>query len=161
MNLKIQPYLLILFFFFSACTSQPYLKENAALIVFKTPTFKYADMGFVYENAEEIKAEIYGNGQALLSLKISEDLVCMSLLKCMSKQSFNARILDKAYPKDILENIFRGKQIFAGEGLSKKSNGFTQDIAKEGKYTIHYSVLNNTIIFRDTMNKIWIKVKKQ
>ena len=42
-----------------------------------------------------------------------------------------------------------------------KGNGFTQDIIKKGKYTIHYEVLNNGITFRDTMNSILVKVKKQ
>lgn len=85
----------------------------------------------------------------------------MSALECMSKESFNTKVLDESYPEDILDNIFRGKKIFAGYGLLKKSNGFTQDIVKDGKYTIHYSVLNNDITFRDTMNAIWVKVKKQ
>ena len=48
-----------------------------------------------------------------------------------------------------------------GEGLEKNRNGFTQTIVKEDKYDIHYSVLNNEIIFRDTINAILIKVKKQ
>jgi hypothetical protein len=145
----------------SACTSKQYVEQNAALIVFKTPTFKYADMGFIYENNEEVKAEIYGSGQALMSLEISENNVCMSLLECMGKKRFNQEILTARYPDEILDNIFRGKVIFNGAGLEKNSNGFTQKIIKENKYNIHYSVLNNEVIFRDTINTILIKIKKQ
>ncbi len=152
---------MVLLFGLGACVSPPYLKQNSAFIVFKTPTFKYADMGFVYENTKEVKVDIYGSGQVLMSLKILESLVCMSLLECMPKERFNAQVLSGAYPKNILDNILRGKKIFSGLGIRKKSNGFTQDIIKDGKYTIHYRVLNNAIIFRDTMNEILIKVNKQ
>ena len=154
------PYL-VLVFLFNACGTQPYLKENSAFIVFKTPTFKYADMGFVYENNSEVKAEIYGSGQALMSLRISGDSVCMSLFACMSRKKFNQQVLSSAYPDTVLENIFRGKPVFSGQNLKKTRNGFTQNIVKQNKYNIHYSVLNNEIIFRDTINKILVKVKKQ
>jgi len=153
--------LLGLIFFLSACGNQPYLKENSAFIVFKTPTFKYADMGFVYENSSEVKAEIYGSGQAVMSLRISGDSVCMSLLACMSKKKFNQQILAADYPDMVLEHIFRGKPVFLGQNMNKTRNGFTQNIVKPNKYNIHYSVLNNEIIFRDTINKILIKIKKQ
>ncbi len=145
----------------SACTSKQYVEQNAALIVFKTPTFKYADMGFIYENDEEVKAEIYGSGQALMTLEISKNNVCMSLFECMGKKSFNQELLSALYPDEILDNIFRGKVILNGAGLDKNSNGFTQKIIKENKYNIHYSVLNNEVIFRDTINTILIKIKKQ
>ncbi len=147
--------------FLVGCGKQPYIEENAALIVFKTPTFKYADMGFVYQNKEEVKVEIYSNGQALISLEISSDSVCMSLFECMGKEHFNEKVLSGAYPKDILENVFRGKPIFSSKYLQKNRNGFTQNITNKNKYDIHYSVLNNEIIFRDTINTILIKIKKQ
>jgi hypothetical protein len=153
--------LLPLLLFFQACVTQPYLKQNAALIVFKTPTFKYADMGFVYENSDEVKVEIYGSGQAIMSLKILDSSICMSLLECMSKKSFNQKILSRFYPKEILDDIFRGKPIFNAKNLKKNRNGFTQTIVNQNKYNIHYSVLKSEIVFHDTINTIVIKVKKQ
>jgi hypothetical protein len=161
MNFKSAVTLLMISFLFSSCAPKEYIKQNSAYIMFKTPTFKYADMGFIYENEEEIKVEIYSSGQALMSLEISESSVCMSLLECMGKSSFNKEVLSSMYPEDILENIFRGKPIFESVGLEKKGNGFTQKILKEDKYNIDYSVLNNEIIFHDTINTIQIKVKKQ
>lgn len=148
-------------FVLSACTPKQYVEQNAALIVFKTPTFKYADMGFIYQNKEEVKAEIYGSGQALMVLKISKNHVCMSLFECMGKKSFNQAVLSTFYPDEILDDIFRGQVIFSGQGLEKNSNGFTQKIIKENKYNIHYNVLNNEVVFRDTINAILIKIKKQ
>jgi len=148
------------FFFLNACAEKQYIEQNSALIVFKTPTFKYADMGFVYENSDEVKVEIYGSGQALMTLMISEDKICMSLLECMGKEAFNASVLSMNYPKDILEEIFRAKPIFGGKKLEKNRNGFTQKIVNSNKYSIEYSVLNNQTLFRDTINHILIKIKR-
>ncbi|MEA2048361.1 MAG: hypothetical protein U9O64_07960 [Campylobacterota bacterium] len=161
MNLKKITYFCIMVFLLHACASKQYVRQNSAFILFKTPTFKYADMGFIYENEEAVKAEIYGSGQALMSLEISRDSVCMSLLACMSKKRFNQEVLSKVYPDDILDDIFRGKVIFEGRGLEKNSNGFTQQIRKENKYNIEYSVLNNEVIFHDTINSIRIIIKEQ
>jgi len=161
MNIRNLLPLLLILLFFQACGAPSYLKENAALIVFKTPTFKYADMGFIYENRNEVKAEIYGSGQALMSLKITESSVCMSLFECMSKEGFNKTVLSSMYPNEILDNIFRGKPIFKDKNLEKNRNGFTQRLVNQNKYDIHYSVLNNDIVFRDTINAILIKIKKQ
>ena len=152
---------ILLTLLFVGCTAPNYEKENSAYIVLKTPTFKYADMGFVYENKEEVKVEIYGSGQALMTLKVSKGSVCMHRLQCMSKEAFNTQVLSGAYPPDIIENIFRGKPIFEGVNMTKKSNGFTQKIKKTGKYRIEYAVLNNQILFHDTINEILIKVIKQ
>jgi hypothetical protein len=153
--------LIMLSFLLSACVPKEYVEQNAAFIMFKTPAFKYADMGFIYENEKEIKVEIYGSGQALMSLEISETSVCMSVLECMSKSAFNKEVLSSLYPENTLENIFRGKRVFNGSGLETNGTGFTQKIVKKDKYNIDYSVLNNEIIFRDTINTILIKVKKQ
>ena len=161
MNFKRTVSIFIMGFLLNACASKEYVQQNSAYIMFKTPTFKYADMGFIYENEQEIKIEIYGTGQALMSLQISETSVCMSLLECMSKSAFNKKVLSGMYPEDILENIFRGRALFNGIGLEKRGTGFTQKIVKKEKYNIDYSVLNQQIIFRDTINAILIQVKKQ
>lgn len=144
----------------TACSMKEYTKQASAFIVFKTPSFKHADLGFIYENSDEVKVEIYGSGQALVSLEIRQENVCMSYMQCMSKERFNRTVLSEFYPHGLLEHIFRGQKVFGAEGLSQTRNGFTQKIVKQGKYNIHYSVLNNQIIFRDTINDILIKVKR-
>ncbi|WP_295421064.1 hypothetical protein [Sulfurovum sp.] len=153
--------ILLLAFVLSACVEPRYMKQNSAFILFRTPTFKYADMGFVYENSDEVKVEIYESGQALMSLRISETSVCMSLLECMSKEDFNRKVLSRLYPQKILDNIFRGKPIFRNRNLKRNRNGFTQTLTNKNKYNIHYRVLNNKIVFSDTINEILIKVIKQ
>ena len=147
-------------FWFSACGSQPYLQQNSAFIVLKTPTMRYADQGFVYENPDEVKAEIYGSGQALFSLRMTPEQICSGQFSCMSPQRFNAQMLSAYYPEDTIMHIFRGKPIFNGKGLRKKRNGFTQKLIDGDKYHIEYTVLNNQTVFRDTINHILIKIKR-
>jgi hypothetical protein len=150
----------LLIFGLSACGTKEYSKQESVFIVFKTPTFKHADLGFIYENDEELKIEIYGSGQVVMALELSKASACMSLFECMSRKSFNQTLLSSAYPEEILDNIFRAKPIFDAKGLEKTRNGFTQNLTQLGKYKINYSVLNKQIIFRDTINNIVIKVKR-
>ena len=159
-SIKTVSFIFLLGLFLSACVTKEYSKQQSVFIVFKTPTFKHADLGFIYENSEEIKIEIYGSGQALMSLDISKDTVCMSLFECMSHQSFNKNVLSSLYPEGIINNVFRGQEVFLGHNVTKTRNGFTQKIVKLGKYNIDYSVLNKQILFHDTINDILIKVKR-
>jgi len=142
------------------CGSPVYEKENSAYIVMKTPSFRYADMGFVYENRHEVKIEIYGNGQPVMQLRIGETSVCMRRFECMEKKRFNKKLLSRFYPDTLLEHIFRGEELFNGLNRKQIRNGFTQNIIKSDKYDITYRVLNNETVFRDTINHIIIKVKR-
>ncbi len=160
MQVKKLAFILYVFMMLSACTNKVYTKQESALIVFKTSTFKYADLGFIYENDEETKVDIYSSGQAVMSLKLSSASVCMSFLECMSKKQFNKQILNAMYPEDFLENVFKGQPIFHGENMLKTSNGFTQKLRKTDEYNINYSVLNKQILFHDTINNILIKIKR-
>ena len=151
---------LVIAAFLSACSTKQYMKQESAMIVLKTPTLKYADLGFIYKNNDETKVEIYGSGQVLMKFTISDTSICMSLFECMDKKSFNKHILSAYYPQDILNHIFRGEQIFDGAKSIKTRNGFTQHLVKDGDYHIKYSVLNNQILFHDTINNILIKIKR-
>jgi len=160
LTLKKSLFFLLFVALLSGCATTEYTKQESIFMVFKTPTFKHADLGFMYENTEEMKVEIYSNGQAVMALKIGKENICMSLLECMNKKSFNKEVLSAYYPVDILSHIFRGQEIFSGQNLIKTRNGFTQTLTKTGEYNINYSVLNKQIIFRDKMNNIFIKVKR-
>ena len=160
MHLKKIVFIVLLGLLLNACATKEYTTQESVFIVFKTPAFKHADLGFIYQNENELKVEIYGSGQAIMSLEISESLVCMGALKCMGKSGFNETVLSANYPETILDNIFKGKEIFGSKNVTKTRNGFTQNIIKTNKYNIKYSVLNKQIVFRDTINNILIKVKR-
>jgi len=160
MQIKKSFFLLITVLVINSCVPKEYTKQESIFIVFKTPTLKHADLGFIYENEEEMKVEMYSNGQAVMALEIGNENICMSLLECLDKKSFNNKVLSAQYPRDILSHIFRGKPIYDAKMLVKTRNGFTQKLVEAGKYAIDYSVLNKQIIFRDTINNILIKVKR-
>jgi len=142
------------------CTGQPQ-KEESAFIILKTPNMKYADMGFIKDNVSNLQVEMYTAGQPLVSIEVNGVNVCMSTFKCMEKKDFNEKIFSKYYPNELLENVLRGKAIFNGENLEKSVDGFTQKIQKKDLYDITYRVVSGERKFRDTINKILIKVRKQ
>jgi len=153
--------LLVVPVLFSACTLIP-KKQESAFIVIKTPSMKYADMGFITSSVNGVNVEIYAAGQPLMDFEINGLNVCMSTFKCMDKKSFNEKVLSSSYPDEILENIFRAKPIFDSENLEQDKEGsFSQKLTKEGIYDISYSVNAKQRIFRDTINKILIKVREQ
>ena len=154
----------LMLLFISGCTAKQLAKkknQESALITLKTPTMRYSDQGFIYKSSEFVKVEIYSMGQPLLSLDINALNICMSLFECMEKSEFNAKVLHASYPPELLENIFKAQPIFNRANLVQNSNGFTQTLQKKGEYNISYSVVNNVRTFRDTINKILIKVKPQ
>jgi hypothetical protein len=145
----------------TACTGKDAKKQESAFIVMKTKSIKFADMGFIYSNTLGVKVEVYAAGQPLLDLNINSENICLSLLKCMDKEQFNAEVLVAEYPVTLLENIFKSKPIFNEKNLEKIEGGFEQKITKEGIYDISYSVVSGKRIFRDKINKILIKVREQ
>ncbi|NKQ41443.1 MAG: hypothetical protein HF962_07725 [Sulfurovum sp.] len=135
--------------------------QKSKFIVMKTPVFRYADQGFVYKGSSTTKIEIYSSGVVVMKLDIAKGKVCngSGLFSCMSKKEFNKRYLSASYPDDMLEKIFRGEAIFTGKNLIKKDKGFVQKITLAGSYNIDYTVLSDSIVFRDTVSNILIKVK--
>jgi len=136
--------------------------EKSAFVVMKTPVLKYADQGFIHKKAGATILEIYANGVAVMKLEISEGEVCngTGLFSCMSKREFNKRYLSAHYPDDTFEKILRGEVIFGGKNLQQHKGGFSQKITQNGSYAIDYSVLNHSIVFRDTLTPVLIKVKE-
>ena len=148
-------------FTFTACTGKDAKKQESAFIVMKTDKIKFADMGFIYHSSSLVKVEVYAAGQPLVDLQINGENICLSLLECMDKKDFNKEVLVSDYPVTVLENIFRAKPIFSEENLETIEGGFEQKITKEGVYDISYSVVSGNRVFRDTINKILIKVREQ
>ena len=146
----------------TACVGTKPKKEESAFIVLKTPKIRYADMGFITASSTDVKVEIYGAGQPLIKLEIGGLNICMSTFECMDKITFNETVLNGAYDKDLLENIFRAEPIFKGENIEKNRDGsFTQKLTKDNLYDISYRVNQKERVFRDKLNKILIKVRKQ
>jgi hypothetical protein len=111
-------------------------------------------MGFIAKADNEVKVEIYSNGQALIRLRITPSQVCMSSIKCMSADSFNKEYLAASYPKDTLFKIFRGETIFNGKEKKSMENGFVQHID-----SIEYIVNGDRVNFKDSSTGVKIEIK--
>ncbi len=153
--LKVMLVIAFLYILNSCIGNMPIYKNSKSFyIVFKTPSFKYADMGFISKANDEVKVEIYSNGVSLMRLRVTLNQVCMSKLKCMSTKEFNKKFLNSNYPEDTLYHIFRGEEIFNGKNRINLENGFEQKIG-----SIFYKVQRDKIIFIDNLNNIKIEVR--
>jgi len=152
--------LFLLGFLIVGCVGKNAKKQQSAFIVMKTKEVKFADMGFIYESDSNVKMEIYASGQPLVNIDINAENICLSLFECMDKKDFNQKILSSYYPETLFENILRAEPIFEEQNLTTIEGGFSQKISKEGDYNISYSVVRGNRVFRDTINKILIKVRE-
>ena len=143
-------------FLMNACTPKipQYQKELSSFILFKTPTIKYADMGFVSKAKNETKVAIYSNGVALMELRFLPNQICLKNKGCMSANEFNKQFLHTNYPPNTLMHIFQGREIFNGKNKIIIKDGFMQKIG-----SITYKVQGNLIEFVDTIANIKIKVQ--
>lgn len=150
---------LLILLVLSGCGAKPFVKRDAATIIFKTPKIKFADAGYVRSNEELVALELFSAGQAVAKFEI-ENLVCIEGEGCMRKSSFNAEYLSAYYPDTLMENILRSKPIYAGLNLELTDHGYQQYIEDE-KVAIIYKVTDKQIYFRDRKNSILIKITTQ
>jgi|GEM_PF-401803 hypothetical protein len=151
---------LILSLLLGACSSLSNGKNVAtAYILWKSPSLKFADQAFIYDENDSVVMEIYSSAAAIGKLKITPQKVCKSLL-CQSASSFNEEFLCAYYPPNTLFSIVKGREIFAGMGKKSVEGGFVQKVTLESKYDIEYRVLNSEVNFRDKINDITIKIEK-
>ena len=138
------------------CASKIYEKPEPALIVFKTPTLRYADQGFVYRGKDRIKLQIYVSGKAAFEMTVGKR-VCVGNA-CMGEQEFYRKYLHAEYPRGTLAAIFSKKPIFGGEGLEEEAGRFVQHIEETGRFDIIYVFDSRSAKFRDRLNRILIKI---
>lgn len=99
-------------YFFSGCSTKQPIKTSTATIVFKTPTLKFYDKGFIQKYEDYINLNILNAGNSVFNLDIYKDEVCQSTFKCISSSEFNKKYLDNKYEKDFLYNLFSQKKIY-------------------------------------------------
>ncbi len=154
---------LVLLLFFAGCATKGALQTQTALqssksckVVFKTKKIAFADTGFLNKSPGEVSLQVFAMGTPVLKLKIKDE-ICLNGM-CNSKRSFNQAHLSSYYPDTLMENVLNAKPILSSINLKKTVNGFTQNIT--GKwYKIKYKVDEENIYFKDSKNRIIIKIK--
>lgn len=148
---------IVLVLLLTGCAPKTYTINEPRLIVFKSPKLRYADMGYIRQNDDEVRADLFVAGQLVQSFEIAT-LVCVNE-GCLRKSTFNADYLHPDYPDDLLLHVLLGKPIFNKAFLEKTEEGFRQSIKGE-RYNIAYEVSNGNITFRDKLNRLLIKISK-
>jgi hypothetical protein len=97
---------------FSGCALKKPIYSTSSTIIFKTPTMKFYDKGFITKYDNYIELQIFNVGQLVLNLKIYKDEICKGTLQCMDSNEFNNKYFDKSYKKDFLYNLFSQKKIY-------------------------------------------------
>jgi len=143
-------------FLLSACSVKNYEHTSSKIIIIKSPKIKFADLGYIRNSDNSIELELFSAGNVIEKITINH-LICVSA-GCMSKSGFNSDYLDNSYPKDLLQNILLGKEIYEGKNRVKTVNGFTQKIVSKD-VDISYKVSLNQIFFKDRKNRVIFKIK--
>lgn len=149
--------------FFVGCSNLSFLENKiinskSAIILLKTNQLKFNDTGFINYKEKEIEIRAMSAGVEVLRLDINTH-ICLNSI-CYQKEIFNRDFLNKNYPIDILKNIFLHKEIYSGKNRQSFDNGFIQEIKTEF-VNIFYKVEKNSVYFKDSKNKILIKIVYQ
>ncbi len=144
-------------FLLGGCAPKSYEINESRLIILKTPKIKYADLGYIRSNKDEVRADLFIAGSLIQSLEVST-LVCVNE-GCLSKSAFNEDYLHPSYPDDLIVNVLLGRPIFDKTSLQKTDKGFIQEL-KSTDYNVIYKVEDGDISFKDRQNKLIIKIFK-
>lgn len=144
-------------FILSGCAAKSYKVNESRLIILKTPKIKYADLGYIRSNEDEVRADLFIAGNLIQSLEV-DTLVCVNE-GCLSKSAFNKDYLHPSYPDELIVNVLLGRPIFDRTSLQKTQRGFMQEL-KSADYNVIYKVEDGDISFKDRQNKLIIKILK-
>ena len=149
-------FLLIVTLFLTACSIKNYKHTFSKIIIIKSPQIKFADLGYIRNSDSAVELELFVAGRAIQKITINH-LICVNS-GCLSKSGFNDDYLHSSYPKNILQNILLGKEIYNGKNRVKLEDGFEQTISSKD-VTIKYKVTSSQIYFKDKKNRILFKIK--
>jgi len=144
-------------FLFSGCAPKIYEKNESCFILIKSSLLKYADLGYIRKNEDEVRVDLFVLGNLVQSIEIST-LICVNE-GCLTKSKFNEEYLSASYPNDLLLHVLLARPIFDKASLEVTKTGFRQ-VLNTPEYNIVYEVKEGNISFKDTKNKLKIKISK-
>ncbi len=104
---------------FLGCSSKQVIESKSATVLFKTPSMKFYDKGFITKYGKYIHLQIFNVGQVVLDLEIYKDEVCQGTLQCVSSKEFNRKYLHSEYSENFLYNLFSKKKIYHKDRKNK------------------------------------------
>jgi hypothetical protein len=97
---------LIFLFIVTGCSYKQPVQIKSATIVFKTPTLKFYDKGFLERYEDNVKLTILNLGVVVTEMTIYKNKVCKNFVLCYDGDTFNDNFLNKSYAKDFLYTLF-------------------------------------------------------
>ena len=92
-------------------TKQPNISQSAT-IIFKTPTMKFYDKGFVNIYDDYVHLQVFNIGKIVLDLKIYEDKICRAIFECMDNKEFNNTYLSSSYDNNFMYKLFKKDKVY-------------------------------------------------
>lgn len=138
----------------SNCSNNIYQIRNSYLITIKSPKLKYSDIGLIEKSQSSILVHIFSLGKEILRLEIGE-YISINRSIPIPLSLFNSKYLSSKYPPALLKNIFSGNPIFQGKNIVHLQNSFIQEFDH-----IKYRVSQSEIYFRDSKNRILIRLRR-
>jgi len=141
----------------SGCAPKSYEQKHSLHITIRSDSLRYSDMGFMYENANEVRVEIYSFATPIFTLTMHSN-ICIDRA-CYRYEVFNKRYLHASYPDRLIRDIFQAKPIFGAKNIIQSDDGFEQSIQSR-EYDIIYGVSKELIRFQDRKNNILLQIRK-
>ena len=102
----------------TGCLNTPVVSKSA-IIIFKTPSLKFYDRGFITTYDDHIHLQVYNAGQVGLNLLIYKDRICQTTFKCQDSKEFNKQYLSGNYSSDFLYTLFLKQKIYFKDKKNK------------------------------------------
>lgn len=150
-------YLVFILFLFVGCSQKlPYAFSKAYFVVIKTPKIALADTGFIKKDENRLNLQLFSASSPVFDLHVKSD-VCVDYV-CLTRDSFNDEFFGYKHYDNFVDDLFNMKAIYEQKNFLKTEDGFEQKIKTED-YDITYRIKNGNLYFKDTQNKVLIKLK--
>lgn len=150
--------LVIISLVFVSCSQKiPYASSKAYFVVIKNAKIALADTGFIKKDNERFNLQLFSASTPIFDLHV-KDNVCIGFT-CLDKKSFNKEFFGFEHYENLIQELFDMQPIYNKTNIVRFEGGFEQDIISDD-YDISYKVDNGNLYFKDSKNKILIKLKE-
>ncbi len=127
-------------FIATGCSQKQLVSSRSATIVFKTPSLKFYDQGFIERYEDSVRLTILNLGVVIADMTIYKDKVCKNFVLCYDGDVFNDNFLNKSYAKDFLYTLFTQDDI----SFKDPENGILIKVIYDKEETSENSENNKT-----------------
>ena len=150
-------FLLIGLFFIGCAYKIHYTSSTPYYVVIKNSSISMADTGFIKRDKSRFNLQLFSASTPIFNLHVDDD-VCLDYV-CLSQQNFNKKFFGINHYKGFIDELFNFKPIYGKKNLKKNKNSFEQKL-KTDSYDITYRVEEGRLYFRDSKNRVLIKLKE-